>query len=63
LTSQRSARRPSGLRVFGVPILLGALSLVGLLSALLGDAAWDALSWFALGVPCAVIAWYWFVRR
>jgi hypothetical protein len=54
---------PSGLRVFRVPVLLGVLSLVGLLSALLGDAVWDMLSWLALGIPCAVIAWFWFVAR
>jgi hypothetical protein len=48
------------LRVFAIPILLGVLSTVGLLSALLGDNVWDAMSWLALGVPCVVIAWYWF---
>lgn len=55
LAAQRSA-----LRVFAIPVLLGLLSVVGLLSALLGDGAWDALSWLTLGVPCVVIAWYWF---
>jgi hypothetical protein len=49
------------LRVFAIPILLGVLSIVGLLSALLGDDAWDILSWLALGVPCVVIGWYWLV--
>lgn len=53
-------KRRSALQVFGVPILLGTLSAVGLLSALLGDELWDGLSWLALGVPCLVIAWYWF---
>jgi hypothetical protein len=51
------------LQVFGVPILLGVLSIVGLLSALLGDEVWDTLSWLALGVPCVVIVWYWLVAR
>jgi hypothetical protein len=59
----RLAAQQSGLRVFRVPILLGLLSVIGLLSALLGDAAWDALSWLALGIPCAVIAWFWFAQR
>jgi hypothetical protein len=58
-----SAARRRALRVFAVPILLGLLSVVGLLSALLGDDIWDALSWFALGVPCAVIAWFWLLKR
>jgi hypothetical protein len=46
--------------VFGVPISLGLFSAVGLLSALLGDDIWDAMSWLALGVPCALMAWFWF---
>jgi hypothetical protein len=41
-------------RVFGMPLLLALISLVGLVSALLGDGAWDALSWLALGIPVAV---------
>lgn len=40
------------------PIALGLLSVVGLLSALLGDGIWDALSWFTLGAPLAVIAFF-----
>jgi hypothetical protein len=48
-------------RVFGVPILLGLVSAIGLLSALLGDGLCDALSWAALGAPIAIIIWY--VRR
>jgi hypothetical protein len=50
----------SALQVFAVPIALGVLSAVGLLAALLGDNAWDAVSWFALGVPCIVMTWFWF---
>lgn len=57
------ATRRSALRVFAIPLLLGLLSVVGLLSALLGDNVWDALSWFALGVPCAVIARFWLLKR
>jgi hypothetical protein len=45
-------------RVFGVPLVIAAISVFGLLSALFGDGAWDAASWFALGVPLAVIAWH-----
>ncbi len=50
----------SALKVFAVPIVLGVLSAIGLLAALLGDDWWDAVSWAALGIPCAVMAWYWF---
>jgi hypothetical protein len=41
-----------------MPILLGLLSVAGLLSALIGDGAWDALSWVALGAPTAIGIWY-----
>jgi hypothetical protein len=50
----------SALQVFAVPIVLGALSAVGLVAALLGDHAWDIVSWLALGVPCIVMVWFWF---
>ena len=40
------------------PIVLGVATAVGLLSALLGDAVWDTLSWFGLGAPVAVAAWF-----
>ncbi len=38
---------------FRWPLLVAALSIVGLVSALLGDGPWDALSWIALGAPAA----------
>ena len=40
------------------PVVLGALTTVGLVSALLGDGVWDALSWLTLGVPVGVCFWY-----
>jgi hypothetical protein len=46
------------LRMWGAPILLAILTIVGLLSALLGDGVWDALSAVALGVPVLCCAWY-----
>jgi hypothetical protein len=44
-------------KIFRWPLLLGLSSGVGLVSALLGDGVWDALSWITLGIPVAVIAW------
>jgi hypothetical protein len=44
--------------IFGAPLLLALLSAGGLLSALIGNGPWDALSWFALGIPVAVIVWF-----
>jgi len=46
------------LRLWGWPVALAVLSAVGLLSALLGDGAWDALSWAALGLPTGVAGWH-----
>ena len=44
--------------LWGMPILLGILTLVGLVSALLGDGIWDLVSAFALGAPVLVGLWY-----
>lgn len=45
-------------RLWGWPIAIGLLSASGLLSALVSDAWGDAWSWFALGLPVAVMAWF-----
>lgn len=55
--------RPRAGSTWGAPGLLALASLVGLLAALLGDGAWDVLSWLALGAPVAVIGWMWGGRR
>jgi hypothetical protein len=49
--------------LWGMPILLGILTLVGLVSALLGDGIWDTVSAFALGAPVLVGAWFGLRRR
>lgn len=53
------------MRLWGMPILLGLLSGVGLISALLEDGLWDVVSWLALGIPTLLMGWYWLrpVRR
>jgi hypothetical protein len=53
-----TAREAGSLRrIFGIPLVLGVLSLVGLVAALLGDGVWDAVSWVALGTPLVVSVW------
>ncbi len=50
-----TARGSGFLYVFGVPMILAALSVFGVVSALLGDGVWDVLSWITLSIPVAVI--------
>jgi hypothetical protein len=45
----------NGRRVFLIPLVLAVLSVFGLLSALIGDAIWDVLSWLALATPILAI--------
>lgn len=57
--------KSSFLRLWGMPILLGILSGVGLVAALVADGWGDVLSWLTLGLLVALMAWYWLrpVRR
>ncbi len=45
--------------IFRWPLLLGVLSLFGLISALVGDEVYDLLSWLTLGVPLVLIGVVW----
>lgn len=58
--SSRPARQTLR-QIFAAPIVIGVLSTVGLISALVGDGLWDGLSWLSLAIPCilpvAFIAW------
>ncbi|MFC3711085.1 hypothetical protein ACFOMD_00790 [Sphingoaurantiacus capsulatus] len=49
--------------IFAVPLLVGLLSLVGLVAALTGDGLRNALSWVTLGVPVAAVFWAMRARR
>lgn len=46
-------------RIFIAPALLFAVSAFGLVVALVGDGAWDHAGWLTVGLPLAVIAWFW----
>jgi hypothetical protein len=50
---QREAR-PA---VWTMPLVLAVSTVLGLLSGLLGDDAWDLVSWLALGLLPVMIAW------
>jgi hypothetical protein len=41
------------------PLIIAGVSVVGLVAALVGDGNYDTLSWVALTVPVALIAWKW----
>lgn len=43
-------------QIFAWPILIAVLSTIGLISALIGDGVWDALSWGLLAVPVLLFA-------
>ncbi|MCE9649549.1 MAG: hypothetical protein K8R18_07990 [Parvibaculum sp.] len=55
-------RKKAGSRSFGqvfrLPAAIAALSIAGLLSALIGDGALNAASWLALGSPVALMIWF-----
>ncbi|MBX9828420.1 MAG: hypothetical protein K2Y27_25925 [Xanthobacteraceae bacterium] len=57
------ARRQSLGDIFLAPAIIAVVSCAGLISALVGDDVWDALSWLTLSVPVAVAVWYAFRRR
>jgi len=42
-----------------MPAVLAVASAIGLLSALLGDGVFDAVSWVALALPLAVLVRGW----
>jgi hypothetical protein len=49
--------------IFLVPAVIAVVSSTGLLSALLGDGLWDAVSWLTLAVPIAIAGWFGWLRR
>lgn len=52
-------RRPRTLaQIFYLPVIFAAITVVGLLSALLGDGPWDALSWVTLACPIAATVYF-----
>ncbi len=62
-----NARRPSSRQslgaVFAMPLAIGLVGAVGLVSALAGDGWRDVVSWAGLALPIAVIGWAMAARR
>ena len=57
LRSHRTLRQ-----IFALPVVIGFLSTVGLLAALIGDGWWDGLSWATLSLP-VLLYMFFFMRR
>lgn len=55
-------RRQTNRQIFAIPMVLGLLSVVGLVSALVGDGFWDGVSWLTLAIPI-VLCGYFFLKR
>jgi len=63
MTVVRKSRSGGNWRaVYGGPLLLGVLSVAGLLTALLSEGAGRYFSWIGVGAPVALTAWF-FARR
>lgn len=58
-----SRRTSTSRRVFAIPTAIAVVSLVGLITALLGDGLNDWISWIGLGAPLAVLLWALLRRR
>jgi amino acid transporter len=54
-----TGRSPRWLSVFGAPILMAALTLIGLLAALMFGDFGRYLSWATVAVPVIVCLWTW----
>lgn len=50
-------------QIFAAPLVIAIVSTVGLISALVGDGWWDAVSWMALGLPVLLYLLFIWRRR
>ncbi|WP_213286206.1 hypothetical protein [Bradyrhizobium sp. sGM-13] len=59
MTDARKLRSSGGWwTVYGGPLLIGVLSVAGLLTALLSEGAGRYFSWIAVGAPVALTGWF-----
>jgi hypothetical protein len=54
--SPMRAPRQTLSQIFGWPLVIGVLSTIGLVAALVGDGIWDGVSWLALIIPIGLYA-------
>ena len=52
--SKPRAKSKTGGEIFFWPLIIGGTSAAGLISALVADGIWDAVSWALLGIPIVV---------
>ncbi|MBN9557024.1 MAG: hypothetical protein J0I26_05780 [Alphaproteobacteria bacterium] len=56
---RRSIRPARTLRqIFVWPLVIGLVTTIGLIAALVGDGVWDRLSWAALSLPVIAAGWF-----
>jgi hypothetical protein len=64
MTMTTSRRPRQSLRqIFLAPAIIGVLSGIGLIAALVGDGVWDGLSWVTLLVPIVLYAGFLAIGR
>jgi hypothetical protein len=61
--ARKSRSSGNWLSVYGGPLLIGVLSIAGLLTALLSEGPGRYFSWLALGAPVATTAWFFLLRK
>ena len=45
-------------QIFLWPAVIAAVSVIGLVAALVADGVWDAVSWVALAIPNALLVYF-----
>jgi hypothetical protein len=51
-------RKTDYMKLWGMPIVLGFLTFIGLISAIVGTGIWHVLSWIALSIPLLIAVQY-----
>lgn len=57
--TDRNRTNTSLRQMWQTPLVVAAITLVGLIAALVGDGWHDTVSWAGLAVPVGLVAWKW----